>query len=200
MTPEQQNIIDNVHRISDWCIRGLILIALVVMFIKPDNWVWWVLGALLLIAILLNVVSAHWATDEEKEQRKQEIKDAVREYKEEESSKPKRTIFSPDEIKCPLIKLTPQQVAVVHDILQHITEQNGHLKTSDLVQILRALKGQGDLDDSDMQQVIAWVEYVTEKKVDVRNFKYDYNSKYSETGVIKWGNKIRAKFEKLEIS
>lgn len=200
MTPERQKIIDKIHQISDWSIKGIFLVGLIVLFLKPGNWFWWVSGILLGLAILVNAVSGIWATDEEKEEFKRTVKEAMQEIKAEEDSKPKRTIFSPDEVKIPLKGLTPEQISVVHKLLQSISEQNGHIKTSDLVQFLRALKGQGDLDDSDMQRVIGWVEYVTKKSIDERNFKYDYDNKYSEKGVVKWGNKIRAEYDKIEIS
>jgi len=210
MTPERQKIIDRIKHISE---AGIILsfVLVIVLQLIPSIWnveipkavdsaIVKVLISLFFLSFAALLISSFWATDDKREQDKADMKEILQEIKAEEASKPKRTIFKPEEIKVPLKGLTPQQVSVVHDILQHIPEQNGHLKTSELVQILRALQGQGDLDDSNMPQVIAWVEYVTEKKVDERNFNYDYHNKVSDKGVVKWGDIIRAKFDKIEIS
>lgn len=99
--------------------------------------------------------------------------------------------------KSPLIDLEPKQIAVVHKILRDIPEENGHIRTSELIQVLRALAGQGDLDDGNKDALIAWVESITGKAVDARNFKYDYDNKYSEKGVSKQAEKIYKEFEKL---
>jgi len=224
MTPEHQKKIDKLYQ---WFnnttsnVLGILVILGISMLIKPllamlgfdmadCSWYPILCGVYKYTAIILGIIGiiffcvaallSIWATDEKREQDKADMKEILQEIKAEEESKPKRTIFKPEEIKIPLKGLTPQQVAVVHDILHQIPEQNGHLKTSELVQILRALKGQGDLDDSNLPQVIAWVEYVTDKKVDERNLKYDYESKYSDKGVSKWGDIIRDKFDKIEIS
>lgn len=224
MTSEHQKKIDKLYQ---WFnnttsnVLGILVILGISMFIKPllamlgfdmadCSWYPILCGVYKYTAIILGIIGiiffcvaallSIWATDEKREQDKADMKEILQEIKAEESANPKRTIFEPDEIKIPLKGLTPQQIAVVHKILQRIPEQNGHLKTAELVQILRALKGQGDLDDSNMQVVIDWVEYVTEKQVDVRNFKYDYESKYSEKGVNKWGDIIRAEFDRIEIS
>ncbi len=224
MTSEHQKKIDKLYQ---WFnnttsnVLGILVILGISMLIKPllamlgfdmadCSWYPILCGVYKYTAIILGIIGiiffcvaallSIWATDDKREQDKADMKEILQEIKAEEESKPKRTIFKPEEIKIPLKGLTPQQVAVVHDILHHIPEQNGHLKTSELVQILRALKGQGDLDDSNLPQVIAWVEYVTDKKVDERNLKYDYESKYSDKGVSKWGDIIRDKFDKIEIS
>ena len=224
MTSEHQKKIDKLYQ---WFnnttsnVLGILVILGISMLIKPllamlgfdmadCSWYPILCGVYKYTAIILGIIGiiffcvaallSIWATDDKREQDKADMKEILQEIKAEEESKPKRTIFKPEEIKIPLKGLTPQQVAVVHDILHHIPEQNGHLKTSELIQILRALAGQGDLDDSNLPQVIAWVEYVTDKKVDERNLKYDYESKYSDKGVSKWGDIIRDKFDKIEIS
>lgn len=190
LTQEQ---IDNIHRISDWCIKGILLVGFVVMFLKPGNWFWWVSGISLLVAVIVNAISAHWATDEEKEEFKRAVKEAVQEVQKEEKTKNK-TVYNG---KSPLIDLEPKQIAIVHKILCDIPEENGHIRTSELIQVLRALAGQGDLDDGSKDALIAWVESITGKAVDARNFKYDYDNKYSEKGVSKQAEKIYKEFEKL---
>lgn len=206
MTPERQKKIDNFNEVSLW-VFVIALLLWVAFLLLPK--IWDIDDSYSIFKIIRNIfitisglafcsamVSGFWATDEDKKR----MKAILLELKAEEAAKPKPTIYDSEEIKIPLKGLTPQQISAVHELLQHIPEQNGHLKTSELVQMLRALKGQGDLDDSNMQQVIAWVEHVTQKKVDERNFKYDYESKYSDKGVVKWGDRIRARFDRIEIS
>lgn len=138
--------------------------------------------------------------DEEKEQRKNDIKEALQEIREEEIQK-KRIIPSDERIKSPLKGLTPQQEAVIIDLLcNKILVENNRLKTSELKHMLIALKRQGDLDDSDMDRVITWVMQVTGYDVDARNLKYDYTAKFSEKEISKWGNKIRERYDQIEIS
>lgn len=188
-----QEQIDNIHRISDWSIKGILLSGFVIMFLKPGNWFWWVSGILLLVAIIVNSISAHWATDKEKEEFKRAVKEAMQEEQKEKKTRTKTAYDG----KSPLIDLEPKQIAVVHQILCNIPEENGHIRTSELVQVLRALAGRGDLDDGNKDALIAWVENLTGKAVDVRNFKYDYDNKYSEKGVSKQAKKIVTEFDKL---
>lgn len=188
-----QEQIDNIHKISDWCTKGILLVGFIIMFLNPGNWFWWVSGISLLVAIIVNSISAHWATDKEKEEFKRAVKEAVQEAQKEKKSRIK-TAYNE---KSPLIDLEPKQIAVVHQILCNIPEENGHIRTSELVQVLRALAGRGDLDDGNKGALIAWVENLTGKAVDARNFKYDYDNKYSEKGVSKQAKKIVTEFDKL---
>ena len=193
MSPEQQKKIDKVHQISDWCIKGILLVGFVVLFLKPGKWFWWVTGILLGLAVLTNVISEIWATDEGKEEFKRTVKDAVQELESEKKAKTKTAYNG----RNPLVGLDDKQTAKVHEWLNGILVENGHLKTSELVQLLRALKDRGDLDDSDKEQLILWVESITEKEVDRRNFLYDYDNKYSQTKVNKMGKTIWEEFDKL---
>lgn len=199
MTPERQKLIDKIFRISDWCIKGILLVGLIVMFIYHEKPFWWTAGILLGVSVLVNVISGIWATDEEKEQRKNDIKEALQEVQEDEIRK-KRRIPSDEQIKSPLKGLTPQQEAVIIDMLRNnILVENNRLKTSELKHMLLALERQGDIDVSDIDRVIAWVMQVTGYDVDTRNLKYDYTAKYSEKEIVKWGNKIRERYDQIEI-
>ena len=196
LTQEQ---IDKIHKISDWCVKGIILVGFVGLFLKPGNWFWWTTGILLLIALVVYEVSRHWATDDEKEDFKHVIKDAMQEVREEEIRK-KRIIPSDEQIKSPLKGLTPQQEQVIIDLLcKKILVVNGHLKTSELKHLLKALSLDGNLDDHDLDRVIAWVKQETGEEVDGRNLKYDYEAKISDKEVTKWGDMIRERFELIEI-
>lgn len=112
-----QQQIDRIYKISEWCVLGILLVMLVVLFFKPGKWFWWVSGIPLLLAMAVNIISRHWATDEEKEEFKRAVKEAIEENKEEEKKKPKPTIFDESDIHIPLKGLTPQQEAAVHQLL-----------------------------------------------------------------------------------
>ena len=195
-----QEKIDKIHKISDWCIKGIILVGLAVIFLKPGNWFWWVFGGLLIVAIAVNIISGHLATDEELAEFKKAVRDAMREEREAEQQK-RRKIPSDERIKSPLKGLTPQQEdAIISLLCNKVLVINGRLKTSELKHLLKALKRQGDLDDSNLERVIAWVKQVTGYEVDERNLKYDYEAKLSEKEISKWGNIIRERFDLIEIS
>lgn len=221
MTPERQQKIDELHkrsnRVLEIAVGSLMLLGISIL-LKPllaalgfdmENYACFaiikaiykytgiVLGIISILAICVTGILSFWATDDEKEQRKEEIREALREEQEAQAKK-KRDYMPPRET--PLIGLSEKQEGIINSFLLDIPIVKGHLKTSELIQILRALAGQGDLDDSDKDALIYWVEKVTGKEVDVRNFKYDYDSKFSEKGVIKWGNVIRAKFDAIENS
>ena len=129
-----QEQIDKIHTISDWCIKGILLVGFVIMFLKPGKWFWWLSGISLLVAIVVNSISAHLSTEEEKEEFKRAVKEAVQEAQKEEKTKPKTAYDG----KSPLIDLEPKQIAVVHKILCDIPEDNGRIRTSELIQVLRA--------------------------------------------------------------
>jgi len=155
-----------------------------------------ILITITVISLLVALITGFWATDEDKKR----MKEVMKELREEESKK-RRLIPSDERIKSPLKGLTPQQEDVIIDLLcNKISVVNGRLKTSELKHLLKALALDGNLDDSDKDRVIAWVEQKTEKQVDVRNLKYDYDAKISDKEVTKWGNKIRERFEIIEIS
>lgn len=190
LTQEQ---IDKIHKISDWCIKGILLVGLVVLFLKPGNWFWWVAGISLLVAIVVNIIFAYWATDEEKEEFKRAVKDAVQEVETEKKTRTK-TVFNG---KNPLIDLSPEQTAVVHQFLRDIPDQGNHIKTSELKHILHALEDRGDIDLSHREQVIAWVEDITKRSVDTSKFWNEYDWRRSKDQEKKWSKKIIEAFDKL---
>ena len=193
-----QEKIDKIAKLSNWCVGIIFLVALVMLFVKPANWVWWMLLALFVPTLIVHEVFVRFATDEEKEEFKKAVKDAVREAEKEKAEKKAAVNW---EVTCPLKGLNPKQEEIIITILQtKIHVENGHLKTAELKHFIKALSKQGDLDDSNMDNVIAWVEQVTGEEVDGRNLKYDYTTKISDKEVVKWGNRIRTAFEKIEIS
>ena len=205
MTPERQKKMDRIKHIAE---AGMIIsfALIIVVTVIPEIWkiempkaITTVLVSLLLLSLAVLLVSSFWATDKEKEEFKRAVKDAVQEAQEDEIRK-KRRIPSDEQIKSPLKGLTPQQEAVIIDMLRNnILVENNRLKTSELKHLLLALERQGDLDVSDMDRVIAWVMQVTGYDVDARNLKYDYTAKYSDKEIVKWGNKIRERYDQIEM-
>lgn len=203
-----QEKIDKIYKILYWTGASLLLGGFVLLLIIPKQpgWVVWTwLGTSFGILFIAGFVQ-RWATDEDKEEFKKAVKEAVQEAQEDESKK-KRKIPSDERVKSPLKGLTPQQEQVIIDILcKKILVANGHLKTSELKHLMKALSIDGNLDDHDLDKIVAWVEQETGKKVDGRNFKHDYtvkydkDSKHSEKEVTKWGDMIRERFDLIENS
>lgn len=86
MTQEGQKIIDTINRVSRWCVEGTVLIGLIVMFFYNDKPFWWIAGILLGTSLLVNTITYYWATDEEKIQRIEEYKEAIKQLEEERKS------------------------------------------------------------------------------------------------------------------
>lgn len=116
------------------------------MLLNPDNCFWCVSGISLLVAIIVNNISAYWATDKEKEEFKRAVQEAIQQAQKEKKTRIKTAYNG----KSLLIDLEPKQIAVVNQILCNIPEENGHIRTSELVQVLRALAGRGDLNDGNI--------------------------------------------------
>lgn len=188
-----QEQIDKIHRISDWSIKGILFVGFVIIFLKPGNWFWWVSGISLLLAIIFNAISAHWATDEEKEEFKRAVKEAVQEAQKEEKKKAKAAYNG----ESPLIDLEPKQIAVVHKILCDIPSQGNHIKTAELKHILHVLEERGDIDMSNREQVLAWVEAITKRRVESNKFWNEYDWRRSTDREKYWSKKIVTEFDNL---
>jgi len=196
-----QEQIDKIYKILYGTGVSLLLGGFVLLLIIPKQpgWVVWTwLGTSFGILFIAGFVQ-RWATDEDKEEFKKAVKEAVQEAREDESKK-KRKIPSDERVKSPLKGLTPQQEEVIIKLLcEKILVVNGHLKTSELKHLLKALSLDGNLDDHNLDRVIAWVEQETGEEVDARNLKYDYDAKISDKEVTKWGDMIRERFDLIEI-
>lgn len=208
MTPEQQNRIDRIKHISE---AGLIisLCLLLVLLLIPNIWsisfpqivdtiITKTLLSVLFISIAVLGISSIWATNEEREQQKSDMKEILREIKAEEKAKPRPTIFSEAEIHIPLKGLTPEQTSIVHGLLQKIpVTGTGVIRNSELMAFIRALSADDNLDDGNLDEVVRWVEYVTEQKVDAAHFKSEYNYRPTDKNITKMGDLIRREFDKL---
>ena len=201
-----QEIIDKIKHGSEAGL-GISFALLAVLGIIPEIWnihipkfVMSIIITCFFLSFAVLLVSSFWASDDEKKQRVENLREAMQELQAEELKK-KRNVPADERIKSPLKGLTPQQENAIIDLLRNkILVENNRLKTAELKHLLIALKRQGDLDDSDMDRVIAWVRQVTGYEVDERNLKYDYTSKFSEREIVKWGNKIRDAYDRIEIS
>ena len=213
MSPQQQHSIDNAHRICKRISETglLVLLALGLLILIPPiftklgidctQWKFYlaiasvykfaagIVGIITICALVLTLILSAFATNNEREQMKTDMKEILQEIKAEKKAKTTTDCNG----ESPLIGLDDRQTAKVHEWLKGILVKNDHLKTSKLVQLLRALKELENLDDSNKELLISWVESITGREVDRRNFLYDYDNKYSQNKV----NKEREVREKL---
>lgn len=155
---------------------------------------WWVAGILLGLAVLANVVSGIWATDEEKEEFKRTVKDAVQELESEKKTRTK-TVYKG---KSPLKDyLSDGQIAVIHKFLCDIPDQGDHIKTSELKHKLHVLEDREDIDLSDRDQVLAWVEHITKRSVETSKFWNEYEWRRSKDQEKNWSKYIVTEYDKL---
>lgn len=199
MTPERQKKIDKIKHGSEIGI-GISFALVAVLGLIPDIWgihipkfAMSVVLTCFFLSFALLIVSSFWASDEEKEQRKAEIKEAMQEIESEKKTKTKTTYDG----KSPLVDLDPKQVAVVHKFLCDIPSQGDHIKTAELKHILHVLEERGDIDMSNREQVLAWVESITKRPVESNKFWNEYDWRRSKDREKHWSKKIITEFDKL---
>ena len=73
-----QKTINNIYKISDWTIKSIIFLGLIVIFLKPADWFWWVFFIILLIAVVVNVIFGYLSADEQPTLHKEVIISSVR--------------------------------------------------------------------------------------------------------------------------
>lgn len=199
LTQEQ---IDKIHRISDRCIKGIILGGFVILFLKPGNWFWWVAGISLAVAIVVNTIVGHWATDEEKEQRIAELKEAIQEAREEDIKKKSKAPQSKEEVECPLIDVNDRQKEEIIELLKRrITtheKDSSRFSRSVVYTYLSALRALHVIvpvknsDDIDARR--RWIEQITglyEPQNEWAHFRGDYDE-------FKHNNKVKAAIKEIE--
>ena len=199
LTQEQ---IDKIHKISDWCIKGIILGGFVILFLKPGNWFWWVAGILLVVAIVVNTISSHWATDEEAQQRKAEIKEAMQELQEEDIKKKRKALQSKEEVECPLVDLNERQKQAVEDLLKRRipkhAKDEGRFDRAVVytyfsgLRALHVITPVKSSDDIDARR--RWIEQITglyEPQNEWAHFRGDYEE-------FKHNNKVKAAIKEIE--
>lgn len=156
----------------------------------------WIVGGISVVAFIASAILNFWATDEEQKQQKALMKEAMKELEEEKADKKRK---KPATVPCPLIDLTEGQEKVIIRFLNALPMQSGHIKTSELKNMLHAMAEKGDLDDSDPELLADWVEDVTGKEVVKDKFKNEYKDPTRRNGgkESKWEEKIRKEFDKL---
>lgn len=181
-----QEQIDKIYKISDRCVKGIILIGLVVVFLKPGNWFWWVFFILLILSMLVNVISNHFATDEEKAEFKKAVKDAVREEREAEVKKKRKAHQDRSDMGCPLIDVNDKQKEEIIELLKHrITkhiQDDTRFNRSVVYAYLTALRSAHIINpvktDDDKDERRIWIEQITklyEPQSEWAHFRGDYD-------------------------
>ncbi len=194
MTPERQKKIDKIHKIADWSVKGLFLVVLIALFLKPANWVWWLIGILLGLALLIYSISDHWATDEDTEEFKHAVRDAIIEAQAEKKPKTK-TVYNGIS---PLSKnLSDGHISVIHKFICDIQDQGDHIKTAELKHKLHVLEDRKEIDMSDRDQVVAWVEHITNRTVETSKFWNEYDWRRSTDQEKKWHKYLEKEYKKL---
>ena len=194
-----QEIIDKIKHGSEVGL-GVSFALMAVLGLIPEIWgihipkfVMSIVLTCLFLSFAVLIVSSFWASDKEKQQRKNEMKEVLQEIEAEKKTRTK-TVFNG---KSPLIDLSPEQIAVVHKFLCDIPDQGNHIKTAELKHILHVLETRGDIDMSNREQIIAWVEDVTKRSVETSKFWNEYDWKRSIDQEKKWSKKIVDAFDKL---
>ena len=186
--------IDKFFKIINWSLRGIFLAGFVLLFFIHGIWFIWFAGSTILVLILVEFFARRFATNEETEEFKRTVKEAVREMHDERiKTKP---IYS-DAVKNPLIGLNPQETTKVIELLNQIQVENGHIRTSELMAFIRALKAGSHLDDSDLDNVVCWVEQVTGESVDKAHFKSEYSYRPSQKNIDKMCDFIKDELRNL---
>ena len=194
-----QKQIDKIKHGSEVCL-GISFALIAVLGLIPEIWgihipkfVMSIVLTCFFLSFAVLIVSSFWASDEEKQQRKDEMKEVLQEIEAEKKTRTKIAYNG----KSPLRDLSPEQIAVIHKFLCDIPEQSGHIKTAELKHILHVLEAREDIDMSNREQVIAWVEHITHRSVETSKFWNEYDWKRSTDQEKKWSKKIVDAFDKL---
>ena len=215
MTPEKQKKIDALHgyvkRILEVSLSLLFAMGVTVLLpslLNKFGWditvyAWYAviamiykyiaagLGIVAIFAIASLLILSVWATDEEREQVKTDMKEIMQEIREEEKVERKHKKIEPNDVKCPLIDLTPAQIGVVQDIIKKIP----------VGRYIRALQVDGYLPkrkDLDLDTIIDWVNsFMSPAEVDAVHFRSEFYIRPKDNKITKMGNKVRQGFDKL---
>lgn len=154
-------------------------------------------GALwFLSALIVYFIGKRLGIDEEKQQRIEDLKEAMQALHEEKKQEARKRTRN---IESPLDGLTDKQIAVVHEVLLSIpTNDKGIIRNSELMGLIHALEADGNLKKNfSLQDIVDWVEELREPdKVDPR-FVSEYAYRPAESTITKMGNMVRRGFDKL---
>ncbi len=195
-----QEIIDKIKHGSEIGL-GVSFALMAVLGLIPEIWgihipkfVMSIVLTCFFLSFAVLIVSSFWATDEEKEEFKRTVKDAVQELESEKKTRTK-TVYNG---KSPLKDyLSDGQIAVIHKFLCDIPDQGDHIKTSELKHKLHVLEDREDIDLSDRDQVLAWVEYITKRPVEASKFWNEYDWRRSPDQEKKWHKYLMKEYDKL---
>ena len=195
-----QEIIDKIKHGSEIGL-GVSFALMAVLGLIPEIWgihipkfVMSIVLTCFFLSFAVLIVSSFWATDEEKEEFKRTVKDAVQELESEKKTRTK-TVYNG---KSPLKDyLSDGQIAVLHKFLCDIPDQGDHIKTSELKHKLHVLEDREDIDLSDRDQVLAWVEYITKRPVEASKFWNEYDWRRSPDQEKKWHKYLMKEYDKL---
>ena len=209
MTPERQKIVDNIRNITG--ITILVVFALGVLLILPSIWglnipknvtsiISKVLITLFCLSVAVAFITSIWATDEQREQDKTDMKDILQEIKEEENAE-RKTRKKPANVKCPLVNLTPLQIEAVQEIILAIPVKT-YIANADLMALCAALQAAGYLppqEDLDLDSFIDWVDdFRAPEKVDAVHFRHEYyNRPPKDYKVKRMEKKLQERLDKL---
>ena len=208
MTPERQQKIDLIHtranRVFEISI-GTLLILGITLILKPllaklglniVEYSWYailaaiyeytaiVLGIIAVIAFCITAFMSFWATDDEEEQKKKLIKEAVREMAEEtEQSVP--TIVPTQEVYDPFAEnITDEQKDTIKQILRDLPSHREKRDCINMSEVSRYLTALVDLKiissskSGDVNSLRTWVEQVTGKQAPEQ---YRFNDAFPST-------------------
>jgi len=149
-----------------------------------------------LSALIAYFIGKRLGIDEEKQQRIEDLKEAMQALQEEKKQEARKRTRN---VESPLDGLTDKQIAVVHEVLLSIpTNEKGIIRNSELMGLIHALDADGNLKKNfSLQDIVDWVEELREPdKVDPR-FVSEYAYRPAESTITKMGNMVRRGFDKL---
>ena len=191
------------------CVLFLIYVCLDACGLHISKWQYaYILGAMgkygffgsfvvmLVAEAIAGIIGKRLGIDEEKQQRIEDLKEAMQALKEEKKQEARKRTRN---IESPLDGLTDKQIAVVHEVLLSIpTNDNGIIRNSELMGLIHALEADGNLKKNfSLQDIVDWVEDLRDPdKVDPR-FVSEYAYRPAQSTITKMGNMVRRGFDKL---
>ena len=209
MTPERQKKIDNIQEWFQSLFGNTFLILFLLgmsTLIKPlmeklgfdmANYSWYpiicavykytaiILGIVSIIAFCITVFMSIWASDDEKEKKKAEIREILQEFKKAEQLN--RTLNKSNEtVKCPLVNVNEEQKeAIIQLLKRRITKHekdDSRFDRSVVYTYLRALRSMNKIEpivnSEDIDDRRKWIEQITglyEPQDQWAHFRGDYD-------------------------
>ena len=164
-----QEKIDKIYKTAQLCIGIIFFGGLLVLCLLPKHWgswPFWTWLGLFVVAIVVSAIFKRWATDEEVEEFKKAVREAVREAQQAEEKKPQPVSSSND---TPLINLTDEQKVRIeqffHDLPSHHDNKEA-MNMKEVARFIRALVDLGYISQAtsvDLNGLRQWASQVTGK-------------------------------------